>query len=150
MKDIEILTGKDNEILRKQSEKISFSDAKKIIPKMKIAIDSQPALGLAAPQIGINKRVILVKIGKSFVVMINPQIIEKSPETAISEEGCLSLPNIWGNVERFFEITVEFTDEKNNAKKIRINDLDARVVQHEIDHLNGLLFVDKILHGAIM
>lgn len=112
------------------------------------------AAGLAAPQIGYNKRIILVrdfkvlpeseKIIITNIIMINPRIISESKETETDWESCLSIPNMYGKVSRPYSIKVVYTDEKGLEKKIKAKDFFARVIQHEVDHLNGVLFDSKI------
>ncbi len=148
MKTSQIITGVNNQILRNQSKVLSFNESKKIIKNLRNAIEDKNALGIASPQIGINIRVILTKLGKNFIVMINPKILQFSEKTEIDEEGCLSLPDTWGKVERAKEIVVEFIDEKGKKKILNLQKIDARIVQHEIDHLDGILFVDRIVAGS--
>lgn len=109
---------------------------------------------LAAPQIGKNIRVIATtqreKKGKDNklvgeVIMINPVIIEQSKEKITAEEACLSVPNVFGYVKRYKSIVVEYTDTKGNKQKKKLKDFNATIIQHEIDHLDGILFVDKTI-----
>jgi len=145
MTNSKIITGNDNQILRTISQNIKIKDINSLSKKLYKIINRQKALGLAAPQIGENVRIFLAKIGKSFMILANPKILSQSFTKKIAEEGCLSLPGKWGEVERFEEITVEFLDQKGQKKKMNLKDLDARVVQHEIDHLDGILFTDKLI-----
>jgi len=101
-------------------------------------------VGLAAPQVGVAKRIIIIDDEeKGAIALINPEIIEKEGEM-ISEEGCLSLPELYAQVKRFAKIKVEGLDLNGEKIAIEAKDLLARVIQHEIDHLNGILFIDKI------
>ena len=111
---------------------------------MKIIINKKKGIGLAAPQIGILKKIILAKISGKNTVMINPEIIEFSLEEKNMEEGCLSIPGFFAQVFRPIEIKVKFRDENFTEKIINLSGINARVVQHEIDHLNGILFIDRI------
>lgn len=104
-------------------------------------VDAQ-GLGLAAPQVGISKRFCLAQFGGSMQALINPNILSSSAETDIMEEGCLSLPKIGVNVERPIEITLRYQDEHGTEQERHLRGLDARVVQHELDHLDGVLIVD--------
>lgn len=108
-------------------------------------------VGIAAPQVGINTRVCHITIGKSRKTfpMINPEILEKSKETDIDTEGCLSLPRHWGPVERSIWVKAKFTDAKGNDRVMTFDDFDARIVQHEVDHLNGILFIDHVPDGEL-
>lgn len=102
------------------------------------------ALGISAPQIGVSLRFFITKypLGGSYTVFINPQIIKKSKETAFEKENCLSLPGLGVEVERFKFITLQFLDEQGISRIIDLIDKESRIVQHEIDHLNGKLIVD--------
>jgi len=102
-------------------------------------------VGLAAPQIGVPKRVIVVDVGKGLIELINPQIILKSKKKEVDVEGCLSVPGIRGEVERAAEVTVQGLDRDGNLLIIKGEGLLARALQHEIDHLDGILFVDKAM-----
>ncbi len=79
--------------------------------------------------------------------MINPEILEKSQEMTVEEEACLSLPDLRGNVARHKKITVSYIDEDGKAKTKKYSDFDAIIIQHEIDHLDGILFIDKIIES---
>ncbi|MDZ4209723.1 MAG: peptide deformylase, partial [Candidatus Curtissbacteria bacterium] len=122
---------------------------KQLVKDMKDTMDIAEGLGLAAPQVGINLRVFLMvlgyKSGKGKVIaMCNPRVISYSEATDIAEEGCLSLPGIWGKVERHKGVMVEFFDVEGARHVLDLKGLDAREFQHENDHLNGVLFVDRI------
>lgn len=114
----------------------------KLVNNMKDTMVSQDGVGLAAPQIGISKRVIIVDDGTGTIEVINPEITFFEGE-AWGEEGCLSVPDRMGQVKRWTKITVKGFDQKGNEITIEAEDLLARILQHEIDHLNGVLFVEK-------
>ncbi|MBN2096026.1 peptide deformylase [Candidatus Peregrinibacteria bacterium] len=142
-----IETGQDNQILRRKSEPIKTIDKKilRLLKEMEKSMKEEKGVGLAAPQVGRNVRMILVLLNnKNLIPMINPEIIDHSDKTEVGEEGCLSLPGIWGNVERYHEITVKYLDEKGTDRILKLEGFNARVVQHEIDHLNGILFTDYL------
>lgn len=107
--------------------------------------ESKNGVGIAAPQLGYNDCIIIV----NDVVMINPTITAKSDETFKSEEGCLSLPNIKGKVNRSWEVTVEYENEDGECETEQFTGLDSAIVQHEIDHLNGVLFTDHLTGGQL-
>lgn len=144
-------TGLENTILRKRAEEVSAIDdgIRKLITDMKISMKKEKGIGLAAPQVGMSKRVIVVTLGKQVLGMINPEIVSFSAECVVSEEGCLSLPGEFGNVSRAKRVVVKYQDENGKQEERELSDLDARVVQHEIDHLNGILFADRVIAGSM-
>ena len=109
-----------------------------------------PGIGLAAPQIGLLVRLIVIDCNKEdeltqhSIQMFNPEIIETSDEKNIQEEGCLSIPNQFGEVERPSKITVRWIDRDGNEKQESFDGLWATCIQHEIDHLDGKLFIDYL------
>jgi peptide deformylase len=135
-----------DEILRKQSREI-----KNINERIKILADDMietmkenDGIGLAAPQVGILKRIIVVDIGQGPLVMVNPDILEKDGEQIINE-GCLSVPNKNGNVKRPEKLKVTYTDLEGDKHTIKTEGLLSVVISHEVDHLNGVLFIDKVI-----
>ena len=109
-----------------------------------------PGVGLSANQIGVLKKIVTVNIqdkeknlDKKYI-LFNPKIISSSKETVIMEEGCLSIPEQFAEIERPKEIIVEYTSDKKKLVKKNIDGIEARVLQHEIDHLSGRLFVDYL------
>lgn len=133
-----------DEVLRKRSREIETIDNK----IRELAIDMLDTMykfdgvGLAAPQVGILKRIITIDIGEGPKVLINP-VIKKATGKQTCEEGCLSFPNVFGNVDRPEAVVVEAFDIDGNKIKFKAKDLEAVVLSHEIDHLDGILFVDK-------
>jgi len=101
-------------------------------------------VGLAAPQVGLAIRVVVIDVGNGLLELINPAIIEREG-TEIDTEGCLSIPDIFGEVERSSKVTVEFTNRRNKKQQITGEGLLARCFQHELDHLDGVLFIDRAL-----
>jgi peptide deformylase len=122
-------------------------EEKKIISDMIDSMYADCGIGLAAPQIGVPKRIIVVDMSTDTtidtLVIINPEIIETTGEI-IMEEGCLSLPEIKAQIKRPEEVRVSGMNIKGDRFEIKANGLMARVLQHEIDHLNGILFIDKL------
>ena len=102
---------------------------------------SHQGIGLAAPQVGILKKVVIVDIGEGLISMINPEILTGLGEDFM-EEGCLSLPDTGINIKRKQSIFVRYIDRNEKEKECELNGLTARVIQHEIDHLNGVLIID--------
>ncbi len=144
---LQIITN-PNPILRKRSaevepEKIASGDFKALCRDMEKTMVKKDGVGLAAPQIGKNIRVITVNTKDGAVCMINPKITRKSFGKEWGEEGCLSVPGIFGEVERHLKISYNYFD--TNGKKIKANAYGfmARVIQHEVDHIDGILFIDK-------
>ena len=138
-------------ILRKKSDPLEKvdSDVRKLLNEMLDTMYAAPGIGLAAVQIGILKRVIVIDISKekenkSPIFMINPEIISKSKKTSIYEEGCLSLPGHFAEIERPAQCLVKFLDYNGKKKEISAEGLLATVIQHEVDHLNGVLFIDYL------
>lgn len=139
-----IRTGND-EILRKVSKDVDVIDDKIITltEDMEETMKEEQGVGLAAPQVGILKRIIVIDIGEGVLKLINPVIKSKSGK-AIQAEGCLSVPGILGEVERPQKVVVEALDIEGKKVTIKGEDLLARVLCHEIDHLDGILFTDKV------
>jgi peptide deformylase len=149
----------DNPTLRKKAHKItSFHDKKlqKLIDNMVETMHEQKGVGLAAPQVAKSIRLIVVHLpgeteedreeygegaGETYIVF-NPKIIKESREKAMGVEGCLSLPGILGEVERHKMVVVTGQDRDGKKFRIKAKDFLARVFQHEIDHLDGILFID--------
>jgi peptide deformylase len=116
-----------------------------LIDMMIEAMKENKGIGLAAPQVGDNRRVFVCSISdQEPKVFINPEIIETSMETSVYEEGCLSLPGMYADVERPERIRVQAWNRKGRPFKVEADDLLATCIQHEIDHLNGILFVDYL------
>jgi peptide deformylase len=107
-----------------------------------------PGIGLAAPQVGVLRRAFVADLGgeneRAPIYVINPEIIARSDTTNIAEEGCLSLPKHIGDVARYDQVRVRYLDREGATQEIEADGLLARCLQHEIDHLNGILFVDHL------
>lgn len=150
MARLKIFTITQNEdTLRQVSKELDPSllfqkDWQEFINDFKETMYAADGVGLAAPQVGKNLRLIAIDIEGEPLVMVNPQITKKSWLRATDGEGCLSVPKIYGPVKRHKKITVKFIDEKGKQQKNIYRDLAARVIQHEVDHLDGVLFIDKI------
>jgi peptide deformylase len=138
-------------ILRKISRVVTPADAAqvaKLIPQMFEAMYKAPGIGLAAPQVGVLLRLVVIDLAPDKVpapkVLINPEIIAASDEKATREEGCLSLPDQYADVTRPAWVKVKYQDEAGQRQEIEGDGLLAACLQHEIDHLNGVLFVDYL------
>jgi peptide deformylase len=141
-----------DEILRKKSRAVDKIDdrIKVLINDMIETMYHAQGVGLAAPQVGVLKRVVVIDVGDEHGVLklINPEIVE-SEGSQIDVEGCLSVPNMRGNVERPKQVVVRALNENGEEVKIEGTDLLAVALCHEIDHLNGVLFVDKIKEDKV-
>jgi len=113
-----------------------------LIKSMTKIMYSYGAIGLAAPQVGNLKRVIIADIGEVLITMINPEIVTGTGEDFM-EEGCLSLPDTAVNIGRNESVFVKYLDKDENEKEGEFKGLTARVIQHEVDHLNGMLIIDR-------
>ncbi len=145
-------------LLRQKSEPVKWFDKrlKSLIKNLKetmVAQDSPKGVGLSAPQIGKSSWVFIARIGERIIPFVNPQITFRSRETTKDKmpqdqrllEGCLSVPSYWGFVNRPYKIKVEYQDEKGKKQSLQLEGKEAVYVQHEFDHLEGILFVDRLL-----
>lgn len=133
--------------LREPSRQVERIDntVQDLIRDMFITMEEDKGIGLAAPQIGKNIRIFVVKLDDGVErVFINPLIIGTSERQCSFEEGCLSIPNLYANVVRPESVTVSYQDTNGRRKTIEASGLLARVIQHEYDHLEGVLFVDRL------
>ena len=138
-------------ILRKKSvnlEKVD-DDLRELMDDMLETMYAAPGIGLAGVQIGILKRLIVIDVSKdeekkSPLFLINPEIITKSSNTSVYEEGCLSLPGYFAEIERPAECHIEYVDYHGKKKEMKASGLLATCIQHEVDHLNGILFIDYL------
>jgi len=119
-------------------------DILNLIKDMAETMYADSGVGLAAPQVGVSKRIITIdEDEEKLLVLLNPEII-KSEGEAVEEEGCLSVPGVYSEVKRSLKVTVKALNENGDPIEITKEGLTARALQHEIDHLNGILFIDKI------
>jgi len=139
------------ETLRTPANRIVKVDdsIRKLAKDMLITMYSAKGIGLAAPQVGVQKRILVIDLNFEDPdappnVFINPEIISSSASLDTYEEGCLSIPGVYLNVLRPSSIKLSYRDEMGRPKKMNAEGLMARCIQHEIDHLNGVLFVDKV------
>ena len=141
-------------ILRRSAKEITDfkAELKTLATEMAKIMYEDDGIGLAAPQVSISQRLVVIgqKDGKSWQAYVNPEITFFSKDKSVNEEGCLSLPKIYGLVKRPKKIHLKYQDLDGIWHKEKIKDFSAIVLQHEIDHLNGILFIDraeKITHG---
>jgi peptide deformylase len=114
----------------------------KLIDNMLETMYDANGVGLAAPQIGVSKRVIVIDVGEGPIEMVNPVILEREGEE-LEDEGCLSIPGVTGQVARAARVKVQGLNREGKLQEFEADGLLARAFQHEIDHLEGVLFVDK-------
>ena len=138
-------------VLRKKSDKVTSIDKsiKQLMNDMLQIMYDAPGIGLAAIQIGIPKRVVVMDLSKNEekknpMFFVNPEITWKSDSKSSYEEGCLSIPNQFAKIERSEKCNVKYLDYNGNEKKIEASGLLSTCIQHEIDHLNGILFIDYL------
>lgn len=140
-------------VLRRKARKITNvdKDLQTLIDDMIETLRAAPGVGLAAPQVGVSERLIVVEYGseedenapKKLFVVINPEIVEASDEKVLGIEACLSIPQMAGEVDRHQKIVVKGYNRHGKAIKIKTNGWLARIFQHEIDHLEGVLYTDR-------
>ncbi len=137
-------------ILRKKSDPVEKVDQnlRKLLDEMLETMYEAPGIGLAAIQIGVPKRLIVIDVSKEDkkkpLYLINPEITFTSNNTSIYEEGCLSLPGHFAEIERPAECHLNYIDYEGKQKKLKAEGLLATCIQHEVDHLNGVLFIDYL------
>jgi len=133
-------------LLRQKSKRVRIIDGsiQKLINNMRETMHSIGGVGLAAPQIGVPLRVIVIGIpGEEDIALINPEIVRRTGERLV-DEGCLSVPGYIGQVKRAVSVRVKGRDQNGKEIRIKADELLAQVLQHEIDHLNGMLYIDYL------
>ncbi len=140
--------------LRQRARKVTKfgPEVKQLIDDMVETMHAAPGVGLAAPQVNISERIIVVELPSDeeegrpaeLYTFVNPEIIKTSREVEEGEEGCLSIPGYLGDVERHTMVVVRGQDAYGKPQKVRAHDYLARIFQHEIDHLDGVLFIDRV------
>jgi peptide deformylase len=143
-------------ILRNQTAQIPeiTDDIRRLAFDMRETMHNASGIGLAAPQIGQPVAMAVIEHDDResdfipFTVLINPQIVWRSNQKRVMEEGCLSIPGVYGDVKRPSKVTVQFTDLEGRQRELTADHLFARVIQHELDHLKGVLFTDYVPEEA--
>jgi peptide deformylase len=143
-------------ILRRKAHKVEEfdKDLQNLVDDMILTMREAPGVGLAAPQVGVSLRLIVVEFGdeneedsenklKKLYVVVNPEIIKTSSDTEIGIEACLSVPGLVGDVERYVQIVVRGKNRHGQPVRYNVNGWLARIFQHEIDHLDGVLYTDR-------
>ena len=135
---------KGDEVLKKVSRPVEKFDEKlwELLDDMAETMYAADGVGLAAPQVGVSRRIVVIDVGEGLIELINP-VITKREGSVVGGEGCLSVPNFEGEVERAEYIECEFFDRKGKRMKLASDGILAIAVQHELDHLDGILFIDK-------
>jgi len=136
-------------VLRQRAEAVARVDdeVRRLVDDLFETMYAAKGVGLAANQVGLARRVAVVDVGAETptpLVLINPRIAHQSPETDVAEEGCLSIPEIFGDIERPVVIVVESLDKDGRPVRLETGGYQARAIQHEIDHLDGVLFLDHL------
>jgi peptide deformylase len=144
-------------VLRQPAKRVSKVDVeiKQIIREMLQTMYSADGIGLAAPQVAVNKQIIVVDVepdeaARPPLVLINPAITRASRDISVTQEGCLSIPNVYLDVKRPTEVEVSYKDENGRPQRLSATGLLACCIQHEIDHLNGVLFVDRVENALLL
>jgi peptide deformylase len=143
-------------VLKKKAAKIDkvSADTRKLIADLIETMHSVHGIGLAAPQVGVSQRLAIVEVADpaagdplatKLTVLINPEIVKTSADTWVAPEGCLSIPGWRGEVERPYQITVKSLDRDGNRVRFDADGMYARAIQHEIDHLDGVLYLEKLV-----
>ncbi len=136
----------EDSILRQKAKRISRIDGsvQNLIDNMIDTMHQANGVGLAAPQVGVSLRVIVVQMpGEEPVALINPEIVKRTGEQEVTE-GCLSVPGYYGEIKRSAEVKVKGKDRRGKAVRIKATGLMAEALEHEIDHLNGILYIDHV------
>ncbi|MBD2667328.1 peptide deformylase 1 [Richelia sinica FACHB-800] len=138
-------------VLRQPAKRITKIDdeLRQLVRQMLQTMYSEDGIGLAAPQVGINKQLIVIDCEPDNpdsppLVLINPTIKQVSKEACMAQEGCLSIPGVYMDVKRPLEVEIAYKDENGRPKTLKATDLLGRCILHEMDHLNGVVFVDRV------
>lgn len=150
---IRIIRQEGDEILKKRSREVEKIDEKilELIQDMIETMHKLDGVGLAAVQVGILKRIVVIDLYEEGVppyIFINPEIVKEKGEQTV-DEGCLSFPNKFAKIVRPKEVTLRALNEKGEKIEVNAKDLLAQAICHELDHLNGIVFVDKIIPGTL-
>lgn len=151
MKNFDILTAPDPRLLQKALPVVKVdSSVRKLMDQLLETMYLNRGIGLASVQVGIHKRVIVIDLGERDgvsskpLLMANPELLWASSSTQKTEEGCLSVPGHYADVVRSLDVRVSYLDENNKMQQLEASGLLADCIQHEIDHLNGILFIEHL------
>jgi peptide deformylase len=139
----------ENKFLRRRTSDFDFNrfsqaEIRELIKEMRQTMEAADGIGLAANQIGLDWRCFVAKVGNKFYAIFNPEIVKTSAEKVSAEEGCLSVPDVYGEVLRPEQVVLKGFDKNGKPIKLKAWGTLARVFQHEVDHLNGILFTDHL------
>lgn len=136
-----------NKSLKERAEEVKEinKEVREFIKVMKVIMKKNKGVGLAANQLGRNLAIFIAEDNDKVLTFINPKIVKFIGKEEIVEEGCLSVPKIWGYLRRFPEVILEYQNLFGKKKKLKAKGLLAQVIQHEVDHLKGELFIDKAI-----
>ena len=137
-------------VLRRKAQPVERVDraTRRLVDDMIATMREADGVGLAAPQVGVSQRIFVAEVDEHVYVLVNPEIADASAETETADEGCLSLPGYQGPVERPIRVTVKGQNRRGKGVTIVAEGLLARCFQHEIDHLDGILYTDRMAPGA--
>jgi peptide deformylase len=137
--------------LKTKAEPVATVDdeVRRLLDDMFETMYAAPGIGLAAPQVGVMQRIVVMDVADKEsppqpLALVNPEIVARGEDKVVAEEGCLSLPEIYADVERYARAFVRFTDRDGEVREMDADGLLARCIQHELDHLDGVLFVDHL------
>lgn len=144
------VTDRENEVLHRRSRPVAQVDAsiRRLVADMAVTMRQAQGVGLAAPQIGVPLRVLVADTGRGLLALVNPRLRRRSG-AQVAEEGCLSIPGVVAPVRRALHVTIDGTLVTGRRVGLRATGYIARILQHEIDHLNGVLFLDRVRRSAI-
>jgi peptide deformylase len=153
---VTLATAPGNQWLRNPSQPIEPSDPllPRLLSRMLATVQAEGGVGIAAPQVGLHRRVILVqrldKPGKPFVAYLNPTVVHFSSDQGLDWEGCLSIPEGFGKVARALSLNLSYDTKDGSRQEEAVTEYVARIFQHEVDHLDGILFIDRKEPGPLM
>jgi len=134
-----------NPVLRQKAKRVSQFDRnlQRLIGDMIETMRAAPGVGLAGPQIGVPLRLAVIEVDETITIIINPEIVKRSGEVEL-DEGCLSVPGFWGKLHRSEKVTVKARNRDGREVRVSADGLLAQALQHEIDHLDGMLYIDRM------
>lgn len=140
------IVGLEEPILRQKAKKVGRIDetTRRLIDDLVETMRAAPGVGLAAPQVGVPLRVAVIEVEKKLYTLVNPEILELSKETQTGPEACLSIPGYWAEVTRAQRVRVRALDRRGRRHTVTAEDFLARAFQHEVDHLDGILYIDRL------